>query len=351
MRAGAKRSRTSAAAARRGARGGRVVGESASRRPGRRGRRRDEHARSRRRAGSPGRPPWAPPRRSSPPRPPRARRWAAGPAAWTARRRRRRRRRPARRRRRSPRADAVGDAQPAASSCELAQVALLAAPRRAGDQGDGVARPRSGASPSARTSTSWPFQPEIRPSTATTNASARQPQRLARRRALGAARASIGRPSCSDERRGARRRTARTWRATRTAARRRSAAGAGRRGTSARTPRRSRARARRAGRRRCAPPPPRRASPTCWCARARRRACAPGGPARPRRPPTPPPTREMPRGDMSERRSTASGRTCTSIAGAAQVGGELAVVGQHDERPVALRVQPGGERWSWRSAP
>ena len=55
-------------------------------------------------------------------------------------------------------------------------------------------------------------------------------------------------------------------------------------------------------------------------------------------------TREMPRGDISARRSTASGRTSTSTPAAAQVLRAARRSREHDERPVARRVQAGRDR-------
>ena len=86
---------------------------------------------------------------------------------------------------------------------ERPPVALLAAPRRAGDQRDDVVAVAQRGRPSARTSTSCPFQPEIRPSTATTGAVPRAGPSAPRAASRGGPAGVDGQPVVEDERRRA----------------------------------------------------------------------------------------------------------------------------------------------------
>ena len=128
------------------------------------------------------------------------------------------------------------EAQPVADPESLGQRTAPATSRSsapghgvAGEQADHAARRAARGSASARTSTSWPFQSEIRPSTAITGASVRQPERR-RARPRGARRGLDSEPVGDHLDRARRRRTAPRSPARRTAARRRCPARGGRAG-------------------------------------------------------------------------------------------------------------------------
>ena len=248
------------------------------------------------------------------------------------------------RRRRESRASARGLTRRARARARSTLRARSSAPGQASPATRPTApRSRSGGFASARTSTSWPFQSEILPEDRDHGGVVAEPKRRARGRARSPHR--VGREPVGDHPRpdgpsG----TARPSRARRRAAPPRVRAAGGTAARPGRTGHRSRARARRAARGRA----PRRPRPPSTTEVLECTSASSGGGsavrARARRAPPAAATAAAPRALAARGGARRAAATTTSTPASRRSAASAPVRREHDQRPVALAVEPGRDQ-------